>query len=49
MKTVLAFIAALLTVSATAAGTSHKVRKVKTGNYDRIMVSGDFTVKLVPG
>ncbi|MBD3580884.1 head GIN domain-containing protein [Flavobacterium selenitireducens] len=49
MKTILATIAALLIVSASVAGPSLKVRKVKTGTYDRIMVSGDFTVKLVEG
>lgn len=48
MKT-LAIVAALLTFSASVAGPSLKVRKVKTGAYDRIMVSGDFTVRLVEG
>lgn len=49
MKALLTLFVVLLTISANASGTSHKVRKVKTGTYDRIMVSGDFTVKLVPG
>jgi len=49
MRTLLATFAALLTFSASVAGTSMKVRKVKTGSYDRIMVSGSFTVKLVEG
>jgi len=49
MKIVLAIFAALLTFSACVAGPSVKVRKVKTAIYDRIMVSGDFTVRLVEG
>ncbi|RZJ70132.1 head GIN domain-containing protein [Flavobacterium sp.] len=48
MKTLLA-IAALLTFTAGVAGTSLKVRKVKTGAYDRIMITGDFSVKFVEG
>ncbi len=48
MKKLLA-IAALLTFTAGVAATPMKVRKVKTAEYDRIMITGDFTVRFVEG
>src|SRR3954465_10600424 len=49
MRILLALFAALLRFTGFAAGTSRKVKKVKTGPYDKIMISGDFKVRLTEG
>lgn len=49
MKTLLFTIAVLIGVTSGASGAVWKKRTVKTAAYDKIMVSGDFEVKLVYG
>src|SRR5688572_13798646 len=49
MKTILFTIAALIGITTGTAASGPKTMTVKTANYDKIMVSGDFSVKLVYG
>lgn len=49
MKTIVFAIAALIGITTGAAASGPKTRTVRTANYDKVMVSGDFNVKLVYG